>query len=85
MIFKYQVEHAAKKSLETRLATNKNALEYLTHPSRFNLWVDLLHVRCNELTWAIKSRFALLDFIDKATVEFAKKQLDKAEINYSPR
>lgn len=82
MIFKYQVEMASKRALEIRLQSNQTALEYLTAPHRFNQWVDLLHTRCNELTWAIKSRKALYDFIDKATIEYARKQLDKAEMRY---
>ena len=82
MIFKYQVEDAAKQSLTVRLSSNQTALEYLTAPHRFNKWVDLLHGRCNELTWAIRSRASLLDFIDKATVAYARKQLDKAELQY---
>lgn len=82
MIFRKEVEIAAKESIESRLKTNQNALKFLTEPVKWTKWVDLLHVRCNELEWAIRSKWAMRDFIDKATIEYGRKQLDKALIQY---
>ena len=80
MIFKGQVRDFAELYLKTTLRDVPSALAYLLAPERFPLFVDLLHVRLNELDLCgyVKSRGAINQFIMQATSAYGRKQLEKA-------
>ena len=82
MIFRYMVENHAGNYLSETLQTAPSALKFLKAPHRWTKWIDLLHARVNELEVAgfAPTKFAVMRFIETATLAYADKQLDKARI-----
>lgn len=86
MIDRSDVKATAAHTLGFLLRTNSNAREYLLDPQRFNKWVDLLHIRVNQMLWLFAKsptpKVTLVDFMQKATIEYGRRQLDKAMMAY---
>lgn len=80
MILKTQIQQILDDFTTNRLADYPSHRRYLTHPSRYRKFVELLHIRLNELDLAgyVRSPFAIKVFVLRAFALYAQKQLEKA-------
>lgn len=81
MIAKHTVQFTAEKYLRENL--NKPSVisirDQMLAPPAWPKFIELLHVRCNQLDLAgyVRSKYALDDFIKKAAWAYADKYLKK--------
>jgi hypothetical protein len=79
MIFSYQVRWIAERHLREILKPVPGVLKFLLEETKFQKWCELCAVRLNELNrlGAVRSRFAVQDFIKTAVIVYSQVQLKK--------
>lgn len=86
MILKTQVKRAAEDYLNRALEGKQQyILNRIKREPEFSKWVELCHVRCNQLDLEgyVKSKYAMNDFIQKAACAYAMRVCDKLDIELS--
>lgn len=83
MILKETVKWTAEQFIRSAHAKTQNPevrqiIETIMKPPHWTKWIELLHIRVNELDLAgyIRSRYALDQFVKSATLVYADKQIE---------
>lgn len=81
MILKYLVSEQVNKTLDGTFKEKGSILKFLKRKPFLEKFIELLHVRVNELDLAgfALTKFAVMDFISKATLHYADSQLEAVE------